>query len=88
MVARALLYLFTRMRELTLQLSPPGGGSQLAGVRPGWGGVSNDLSDSQWRAFRSHLPLLCLVALGSSLLSRLVRPLSRPLQAPPARRAR
>jgi hypothetical protein len=73
-VARAFACLLLHMRQLTVQLSPHGGASQLPGVVAGpVRGWRTDLSDPQWRTFRALLPLLLPVALGTSLLTRLVR---------------
>ena len=44
------------------------------GLQPSWFGLSNDLSDYQWKEFRNSIPLLSLVFGAFVLLSRAVSP--------------
>ena len=73
-IARALVFLYTTGRDVTQQWSPAAGKPSLLrgvqhGLRPG---TYVDLSDPQWRTFRHALPLLCVAAVVSAALARLV----------------
>ena len=75
-VAYSLLVVIATGIELSSQLLHLSRGGMLPGLRPGWiHSRSVDLSDSQWRDFRSHLLLLTSTMLSFVLLSGLVRQL-------------